>query len=205
MQTQPADPNAAQPPPQAQPPVGSVPQPGADDVLYQGIAKHSANIGTYLMWTMVCVLGGVFGYFLMKIQALSTYPLWVLALVGVPMLLWAYLVHIKSKFRITRRRVEVERGVLTTKLDTLELWRVLDIRYERNILDQMFDNAKIILVGTDQTDPELLLYGMPNHRQLFEKLRDAVQFARHSNKPMELAGHGHGDAGDLLAGGEHHH
>lgn len=202
MQTQHADPNAAPPPPQAQPPAGSVPQPGMDDVLYEGIAKHSSNIGAYLMWTTVCVLGGVFAYFLMKIPALAPYPVWVLALLGVPMLLWSYIVHIKSKFRITRRRVEVERGVLTTKLDTLELWRVLDVRYERSILDQMFDNGKIFLVGTDQSDPVLRLYGMPNHRELFEKLRDAVQYARHSNRPMELAGHGHD--GDLLGGGLHH-
>jgi membrane protein YdbS with pleckstrin-like domain len=205
MQAPPADPNAAPPPPQAQPPVGSVPQPGMDDILYEGIAKHSANIGAYLMWTFVCVLGGVFGYFLMKIPALSGYPMWVLSLIGVPMLLWAYLVHIKHKYKISRRRVEVERGVLTTKLDTLELWRVLDVRYERSILDQMFDNAKIFLVGTDQTDPVLVLYGMPNHRQLFERIRDAVQFARHSNRPMELAGHGHGHEHELTGGVQEHH
>lgn len=204
MQTQHTDPNAAPPPPQAQPPVGSVPQPNMDEVLYQGIAKHSSNIGTYLMWLMVCVIGGVFGYFLMKIEPLSQYPLWVLALIGVPMLLGSYIVHIKSKYRITRRRVEVERGVLTTKLDTLELWRVLDVRYERSIFDQMFDNGKIFLVGTDQSDPVLLLHGMPNHRQLFEKLRDAVQYARHSNRPMELAGHGGHDGHDMLSGHEHH-
>ena len=209
MQTPPADASTGpasgptSPPPQAQPPVGSSPQPVTDEVLYEGIAKHSSNIGTYLMWVGVCILGGLIGYGLLQISALSSYPLWVLSLVGVPMLLWSYLVHIKTRYKITRRRVETERGVLTTRLDTLELWRVLDVRYERNIIDQIFDNAKIILIGTDQSDPSLTLYGMPNHRQLFERLRDAVQFARNTNRPMELAP-GHHE-GDLLTGGDGHH
>jgi hypothetical protein len=203
MPTQPADAPAA--PPQAQPPAGSTPQPLTDEVLYEGIAKHSANIGVYLMWVGVCIVGGLVGYGLLQISALSSYPLWVLSLIGVPMLLWSYLVHIKHKYKVSRRRVETERGVLTTRLDTLELWRVLDVRYERNLIDQIFDNAKIILVGTDQSDPELILYGMPNHRQLFERLRDAVQLARHTNRPMELAPGAHGDATDAFTGGEHHH
>ena len=200
-----AAPEPTVPPPQAQPPAGSSPQPVTDEVLFEGNAKHSANIGTYLMWVCVCIAGGVIGWALLQFDALKDYPLWVLSLVGVPPLLWSYLVHIKHRYKISRRRVETERGVLSTRLDTLELWRVLDVRYERNLIDQMFDNAKIIFIGTDQTDATLVLHGMPNHRQLFERLRDAVQFARHSNRPMELApGHG-GHEIDALTGGDQHH
>ncbi len=73
----------------------------------------------------------------------------------------------------------------------------------RSCTIRFFDNAKITLIGTDQTDPSLVLYGLPGHRALFEKLRDAVQFARASNRPMELAP-GHHE-GDLTGGVEHHH
>ena len=54
------DPQAtsAAPPPQAQPPAGSSPSQAIDEVYFEGIAKHSANIGTYLMWVGVCILGG---------------------------------------------------------------------------------------------------------------------------------------------------
>jgi len=210
MQTPPADAQAAPggpgltAPPQAQPPAGSSPQPITDEALFEGIAKHSANIGTYMMWVGVCLAGGLFGYALLQIPALAGYPLWVLSLVGVPMLLWSYLVHIKTRYKITRRRVELERGVVTTRLDTLELWRVLDVRYERNLIDQIFDNAKIILIGTDQSDPSLVLYGMPDHRKLFERIRDAVQFARHTNRPMELVPGGPGLDGNQLMDGHVH-
>ncbi len=187
-------------PPQAQPPAGTSPQ-APDEVFFEGIAKHSANIGTYLMWVGVCVLGGGLAYGLLQLDALRDKPMWLLALVGTPMLLWAYLMHISTRYRITRKRVEFQKGVVTRRLDSLELWRVLDVRYEQSILDRIFDNAKITLIGTDQTHPSLTLYGLPGHRALFEKLREAVQAARTSNRPMELApGHG-GDATPL----EHHH
>ena len=127
--------------------------------------------------------------------------MWLLALIGTPMLLWAYLQHITTRYKISRRRVEFQKGVITRRLDSLELWRVLDVRYEQSVLDRIFDNAKITLIGTDQTHPSLLLYGLPNHRHLFERLREAVQFARSSNRPMELAPGAH--EGDVL--GHHHH
>ncbi len=199
MQPPPNAAPAASAAPQAQPPAGSSPQ-NPDEVLYQGIAKHSANIGTYLMWLGLCAVGGLIGYALLQIPALSELPMWVLSLIGVPMLLWSFLVHIKATYRISRRRIETQRGVLNTKLNTLELWRVLDVRYERNIIDQIFDNAKIILISTDQTDPQLVLHGLPNHRELFEKLRDAVQYARTYNRPMELVPGAHGLEGMEMHG-----
>jgi membrane protein YdbS with pleckstrin-like domain len=198
QQPQEAVPPSAAPAPQAQPPVGSQP-PGPEEVLYEGIAKHSANIGTYLLWVCVCILGGGIAYGLLQIEALKDKPMWLLALIGTPMLLWAYLRHISTRYKISRRRVEFQSGVITRRLDSLELWRVLDVRYEQSVLDRIFDNAKITLIGTDQTHPSLLLYGLPGHRALFEKLRDAVQFARSHNRPMELAP-GHHE-GDML----HHH
>lgn len=196
-----APPSAAPAPaPQAQPPVGSQP-PGPEEVFYEGIAKHSANIGTYLLWVCVCIVGGALAYGLMQLPALESVKgkLWPLALIGTPMLLWAYLKHISTRYKISRRRVEFQSGVITRRLDSLELWRVLDVRYEQSVLDRIFDNAKITLIGTDQTHPSLTLYGLPGHRALFEKLRDAVQFARSHNRPMELAP-GHHE-GDIL----HHH
>lgn len=196
------EPQAAAPPPPAQPPAGSSPTP-PDELLFEGIAKHSANIGTYLKWVFVCVLGGGLAYGLLQVEALRDKPLWLLSLIGTPMLLGSYLQHISTRYKISRRRVEFQAGVLTRKLDSLELWRVLDVHYEQSLLDRIFDNAKITLIGTDQTHPALRLYGLPGHRQLFEKLRDAVQQARTTNRPMELAP-GHHD-GDLNALEHHHH
>jgi len=198
---------AAAPPAGAQPgaaPAAAAPRASApqgstgaaqSDVLFAGTARHTSQLTSYLKWTLVCMLGGVAAYFLKDLAFVQErgLPVWVLVLAGIPGILWTYLVVITSKYTIDRRRVELEEGVITRRVDSLELWRVLDVQYEQSVLDRLTGNAKIRLMGTDQTHPTLLLHGMPNHRQLFNDLREAVQTARHSNRPMELVGGGGGD------------
>ncbi len=172
-------------------------QPGSGDVFFEGIAKHSASMGGYLKWSAVCVGAGALAIFInMMNWGVPGWFLGLLWLIGVPGLVWTYLNHITHKYKVTRRRVETERGVIAKKVDSLELWRVLDVQYEQGLIDRIFGIAKIKLMGTDQSDPVLELHGMPDHRQLFETLRDAVQDARHTNRPMELVpGHQAGDQG----------
>ena len=186
---QPHDPNQppAAPRAQAQPPQGSTASPAAD-VLYKGQRKHSASISGYLKWVLVSAIGSTLGVLLGKIEFFAQMPLWVLGLVGVPGLFMVWLRHITTKYTVTLRRVETEHGIVAKTVDSLELWRVLDVRYAQSLFDRMTGNATITLVGTDQSDPELRLHGLPDHRALFEKLRDAVQAARQGNRPMELVG-----------------
>ena len=183
---QPNDPNQ-QPRPQAQPPSGSTAGPHAD-LLYKGVRKHSASLPEYLKWVVVGAVGSTIGVLLGKIEFFAQFPLWVLGFVGLPGLILVWLRHITTKFTVSLRRVESETGIIAKSVDSLELWRVLDVRYDQSIFDRITGNATITLIGTDQSDPELRLHGLPNHRALFEKLREAVQAARQGNRPMELVG-----------------
>lgn len=169
---------------------GPAPSPAStpDRVLFVGTAKHSVRIGTYLGWLLICVLGGVGAWALGLVDEFEKYPRWVLIFIGLPGIFWTYLVHVTTKFKITSRRVEIERGVLAKDLNSLELWRVLDVGFRQTVFDRVLGNARISLVGTDQTDPELILHGLPGPRPLFEQLRDAVQEARRSGRPMEMVG-----------------
>lgn len=183
---------------QARPPHGGTAQPGAGEVLYEGIRKHSASFGAYLKWLLVSAIGGLAAWGLYQVEGLGAYPLWLLSLIGLPGLFAVFLEHATTRYKITRRRVEFEHGVLSKQVDSLELWRVLDVRYRQTFLDRILGNGRITLVGTDRTDPELELYGLPNHRKLFEDLREAVQMARHSNRPMEFVGHENGESFEPL-------
>lgn len=164
-------------------------------MLFAGTARHSSQLTTYLKWVLVSLLGGVAAYFLKDLEFIKDngIPVWVLVLIGIPGMVWTYLKVVTTKYTIDRRRVELEEGVVTRRVDSLELWRVLDVQYEQSLLDRLTGNAKIRLMGTDQSHPTLELHGMPAHRQLFNDLREAVQTARHSNRPMELVGGGGGE------------
>lgn len=182
---QPQSPNTPQA--HAHPPAGSTAGPNAD-VLYQGVARHSASIGGYSKWIFVSVVGTTAGILLQQIDFFAKFPLWTLGLLGLPGLLAVYLRHITTKYKVSLRRVEYEKGIISKNVDSLELWRVLDVRYTQTLFDRMTGNGRITLVSTDKSDPELVLFGLPNHRQLFEQLRDAVQTARQTSRPMELVG-----------------
>lgn len=172
----------------AQPPQGSMAKPGSGEVMYEGAAKQSASLGGYLKWGLLSVVGGVVA---ILINTGTDWPIpgWALALlwlIGLPGIAWTYLKHVSTKYKISGRRVETEHGVLSKTVDSLELWRVLDVKYNQSLVDRILGNGKITLVSTDQSHPTLELHGLPGHRELFEKLRDAVQDARQTNRPMEL-------------------
>lgn len=177
-------------------------QPGSGEKLFEGIASHSASVLRYGKWALVSIVAGAIA---IGINAMDWgLPGWALALLwlaGVPGLLWTYLTVISTKYKVSLRRIETEEGVLAKKVETLELWRVLDVEYSQSLLDRILKNGRIKLISTDQTNPQLLLHGLPNHRQLFEQLRDAVQAARQTNRPMELVGGAGGDLGAHDLGG----
>jgi hypothetical protein len=179
----------------AAPPHGSTAQPGGGELLYSGTAKHSAALKGYLKWAGVSVLGGAAAIGLnMTDLDLPVWGLGLFWLIGLPGMLWTYLVQNTNKYKVSLRRVETEKGVLSKQVDSLELWRVLDVEYSQSLVDRMFDNGRIKLISTDQTNPTLVLHGLPGHRALFEQLREAVQNARHTNRPMELVpGHDFGE------------
>jgi uncharacterized membrane protein YdbT with pleckstrin-like domain len=173
--------------PQAKQPQGATGGP-SNDILYQGRRRHSASIGQYSKWIVVSAIGSTLAALLGKIDFFATWPLWALGLVGVPGMIYVWLRHVTTKYTLSLRRVECEQGIIAKSVDSLELWRVLDVRYTQSLFDRITGNAKITLIGTDQSDPELLLHGLPEHRKLFEQVRDAVQVARQGNRPMEFVG-----------------
>lgn len=196
---QPHSPNPAQ----ARPPVGSTAGPH-DDVLYEDVAKHSVSIPDYIKWVLVSVAGSTAAVFLAKIQFFGEWPLWVLGLLGLPGMLVVYLRHVTTRFKITLRRVETEEGIVSKQVNSLELWRVLDVKYSQSLFDRLTGNGRVVLESTDKSDPRLTLHGLPHHRKVFEQLRDAVQLARQTGRPMELVGHdGAGEDMGGFGGGHH--
>ena len=82
------------------------------------------------------------------------------------------------RFRVTSSNIETERGILSKKIDVLELWRCRDVRYKQNLLDRILGIAHIELFTADVSTPHLEMVGLPASRQLFEQLRDAIELQR---------------------------
>jgi len=84
------------------------------------------------------------------------------------------------RFRVTNTVIEYERGMLSKRIDVLQLWRVRDVVYKQNLVDRILGIAHVEVVAQDTTNPDMEIVGMPASRQLFEQLRDSIEIQRQS-------------------------
>jgi len=105
---------------------------------------------------------------------------WILAVavVGLVWLLVLSLVRKATRYKITDRNIDTERGVFSKTIETLQLWRVRDIDFRQSFFERMLGIATIHVFTKDVTDPELALKGLPASREIFDKLKDAAELAR---------------------------
>lgn len=127
----------------------------AEGLLFEGAPRHAAFAGEYIVYGMLSLL-----------------------LVGLPMLIYRYLTTITEKWTITTKRVQVQRGILSKRIDTLDLWRVKDVAFEQTLFERLFNVSRIVVASMDSSDPTLQLRGLPNERALFDRLLKAVESQR---------------------------
>jgi membrane protein YdbS with pleckstrin-like domain len=101
-----------------------------------------------------------------------------LVLVG---LIWMLTLELRRKgmrYKLTGRTIDLESGVFSKRIETVQLWRVQDIDFQQSFMDRIFGVANIHITTTDRSTPEIDLRGLPASRQVFEGLKDAADLAR---------------------------
>jgi membrane protein YdbS with pleckstrin-like domain len=100
------------------------------------------------------------------------------ALVG---LIWMAVLNMKRKslrYRVTDRTIDYEVGVFSKRVETLPLWRVLDLEFRQSFTDRLLGIATIKVMTKDPQTPLLMMRGLPASREIFDRLRDACDVAR---------------------------
>jgi uncharacterized membrane protein YdbT with pleckstrin-like domain len=90
------------------------------------------------------------------------------------------------RYRLTPLRLEVERGVLGRRFESIDLWRVRDVVLEQNLLERLRGVGRITVLSTDQVEPELLVGPVAGAKPLYDRLRDAVALARKQARVIPL-------------------
>ncbi|NUQ76706.1 MAG: PH domain-containing protein [Polyangiaceae bacterium] len=96
-------------------------------------------------------------------------------------LVWLLVLELRRKgmrYKLTGRTIDLESGIFSRHIDTVQLWRVQDIDFRQSFIDRVFNVATIHITTTDRSTPELNLRGLPASREVFEKLKDAADLAR---------------------------
>ncbi len=153
-------------------------------ILYSGSPSWRAFFSEFFLLFLGVLVVPVVAYLIAKWAEAETFTKFlviVIPLAVAVIIFFAINLYRKSKvYRITTTNIETERGILTKKIDVLELWRCRDIRYRQHILDRIMRIAHIDIYTADVTTPHLVILGLPASRQLFEKIRDSIEIQRHA-------------------------
>ncbi len=81
-----------------------------------------------------------------------------------------------QSYRITTRRIVVETGVLSKKLEQIDLYRIADYTVERPFGQRLLGTGNLLLKTFDKTSPELsVLYIKTDVVVLYERVRAATE------------------------------
>ncbi len=84
------------------------------------------------------------------------------------------ILYLKSiSYQISPDRIEWRRGLLSRKVDNLDLFRVVDIKMHRSLSDRLFGIGRITLITNDKTDPTFEFEKIRRPWQVYDYIKAA--------------------------------
>lgn len=91
-----------------------------------------------------------------------------------------YLRSLGTHYRVTNRRVVVETGVLSKRLEQVDLYRISDYAVDRPFLQRLLGTGNLLLTTLDKSSPQIALSGIKaDVVALYERIRAATEAERH--------------------------
>ena len=76
-------------------------------------------------------------------------------------------------YEVSPQRIEWSRGILDRKVDNLDMFRVVDLKLRRSLLDCIVGVGTVALTTTDKSDPEFTFEKIRNSRILYDIIKKA--------------------------------
>jgi membrane protein YdbS with pleckstrin-like domain len=76
-------------------------------------------------------------------------------------------------YEVCADRIEWSRGILDRRVDNLDMFRVIDLKLRRSIIDCLFGIGTVALVTTDKSDPEFIFEKVRDCRELYDVIKRA--------------------------------
>ena len=128
-----------------------------DKIVWNGSPSQLTNIKTYILFFWTIIL-----------------PL---------------IVYLRTRFTIyelTEERFREKTGVLSQKIEELELYRVRDYTVEKPFIMRLFGLGNLILVTSDKTNPKIYLYAIRNVESVRDVFRKNVEATRKQTGTKEV-------------------
>jgi len=76
-------------------------------------------------------------------------------------------------YEVTADRIEWSRGILDRRVDNVDMFRVVDLKMRRSILDCIFGIGTVALLTNDKSDPEFVFEKVRDCRYLYDVIKKA--------------------------------
>jgi len=76
-------------------------------------------------------------------------------------------------YEVTPDRIEWSRGILDRRVDNVDMFRVIDLKLRRSLLDCVLGIGTVALVTTDKSDPEFVFEKVRDARLLYDAIKKA--------------------------------
>ena len=76
-------------------------------------------------------------------------------------------------YEVTRDRIEWSRGILDRRVDNVDMFRVIDLKLRRSLLDCIVGVGTVGLITTDKTDPKFDFEKVRGCRVLYDSIKKA--------------------------------
>jgi hypothetical protein len=78
-----------------------------------------------------------------------------------------------THYEVSPDRIEYGEGIFDRRVDNLDMFRVVDIKLRRNILDCFVGVGTVLLTTTDKSHPEFEFKKIKNCRELYDTIKKA--------------------------------
>jgi len=156
---------------------------GSETTLWSGHTSQWVHFWYYFLCVLLAA-GIAVGA---TILVLPTGALSYAALI-IPVIMWIirWWVTKCTTYELTTQRLRIRTGILSRKVDELELFRVRDYSIEQPFLLRLVGLGNLTMVTSDATTPTVAMRAIPAVEAVREKLRTAVQNERDRKRVRQL-------------------
>jgi uncharacterized membrane protein YdbT with pleckstrin-like domain len=131
----------------------------AEETIWSGTSSQVKNLGAFLL----CIL-----------------------IIPIPWAFWRWL-EVKTRvYRITTERLLITSGIFSKSTESLELYRVKDIRVTQPFVLRLFGLENVELISSDASTPVVVIDYLPVVIKLGDKLREQVEACRVTKRVREV-------------------
>lgn len=152
----------------------------AEETIWTGTSSQLKNFGAYFASGLAAILVIGASIYFQMLLILTALPL--------PLCYAAYrFLKISSRqYKLTSERLLITEGILSKATDSLELYRVKDLRMMQPVLFRFFGLENVELFTSDKTNADIVLDGVPQRDGLADKCRTYIEACRQRKGTREI-------------------